>query len=153
MKSLSTLVAVAAFAVVGFSTDVVFAQGCCKAGLCRIPQIPSNTASATVPRSIPSFDSRPAAVPASQSAGVSAASVMEMTIANPVGSTGAIEYVLDGKSYTLEPGMSLSFRSTQPRKIEFKRGAEATAKYRVSRGMYEFAQTDRGWELYRSAAN
>jgi hypothetical protein len=144
LKTLSALVAVAAL---GLSADAVYAQGCCKAGLCRIPQIPSNTASATVPRSIPSFESQPASVQTASSS----ASVMEMSIANPVSSSGAIEYVLDGKSYTLEPGMSLTFRSTQPRKIEFKRGADASAKYRVSRGAYEFAQTDRGWELYRSA--
>jgi hypothetical protein len=80
------------------------------------------------------------------------ATVTQITLSNPAGSRAAVEYVLDGKSYVLEPGMSLTMAASQPRKIEFRRGENGTAKYRVSRGAYEFEQTDAGWQLYRLAA-
>jgi hypothetical protein len=78
--------------------------------------------------------------------------VTQVTLSNPAGSRAAVEYVLDGRSYVLEPGMSLTMAASQPRKIEFKGGANGAAKYRVSRGNYEFEQTDAGWQLYRLAA-
>jgi hypothetical protein len=149
IKSLSTLAAVAAFALVSFDAQSAQAQGCCKAGLCRIPSIPS-TASNSMAMMQPQIATR-ALRPVTTSG--DAAVLTQISLSNPSESRSAVEYVLDGKSYVLEPGMALTFNTSQARKIEFKRGTpENVARYRVSRGTYEFAQTEKGWELYRLAA-
>ena len=160
-KTFSLIAAVALFWVVGLAAESAQAQGCCKAGLCRIPTLPS-TASNSMSMLQPQIDAQMAArtvqpVRASNggvSNGNGGATLTQLALSNPAGSRTAVEYVLDGKSYVLEPGMTLSFATSQPRKIEFKRGGEETvARYRVSRGTYEFEQTAKGWELFRLAAN
>jgi len=152
-KSLSMLAAVAAFAVVGFGAQSAQAQGCCKAGLCRIPTLPS-TAATSMAMLQPQIDAQIATRalrPVTTNGDT--ATLTQISLSNPSGSRSAVEYVLDGKSYVLEPGMALTFNTSQARKIEFKRGAaESVARYRVSRGSYEFAQTEKGWELYRLAS-
>jgi hypothetical protein len=161
-KTFSMIAAVAVFFVVGFAADSAQAQGCCKAGLCRIPTLPS-TASNSMSMLQPQFDAQmaartvqPAATNGAARNGVAqngSATVTHITLSNPAGSRTGVEYVLDGKSYVLEPGMSLTMAASQPRKIEFKRGENGTAKYRVSRGTYEFEQSAQGWQLFRLAAN
>ena len=160
-KTFSMIAAVAVFSLVGFATDSAQAQGCCKAGLCQIPKLPS-TASNSMAMLQPQFDAQMAArsvqpVRASNggaSNGNGGATLTQLALSNPAGSRTAVEYVLDGKAYVLEPGMTLSFATSQPRKIEFKRdGGDTVARYRVSRGAYEFEQTEKGWQLFRLAAN
>jgi hypothetical protein len=145
---------VAVAAVLSLGARAASAQGCCKAGLCKIPQLPASGGSSQISSMLDQFDNgRTQARPASAaSVQPQAAAVTEMTLSNPLGSNQKIEYILDGKTYALEPGMSLSMRGTQARRIEFSRDGNGTkAAYRVSRGAYEFAQTDRGWELYRGS--
>lgn len=152
IKSLSMLAAVAAFSLVGFAAQSAQAQGCCKAGLCRIPTLPS-TAATSMAMMQPQIDAQIATRalrPVTTNGDT--ATLTQISLSNPSGSRSAVEYVLDGKSYVLEPGMALTFNTSQARKIEFKRGAENVARYRVSRGSYEFAQTEKGWELYRLAS-
>jgi hypothetical protein len=157
VKSLSTLAALAAFAVVGFAAQSAQAQGCCKAGLCRIPTLPSSP-SASASMLQPQMDAQMAyrSVGANSAAtngtAMNGATLAQFSLSNPSDSRSSVEYVLSGKSYTLEPGMTLTFNTSQPRKIEFKRSGETVAAYRVSRGSYEFSQNGNGWELYRLAA-
>jgi hypothetical protein len=139
-------------ALVGAGCGEAFGQGCCKAGLCRIPTLPKTSAQTdNLSRSLaaPSHTTMTSARSAERSD-----SVAQVSLVNPLDSGRTIEYMLDGVTHALEPGMTLTLRGTQPRKIEYLRGAAgdktAKAQYRVSRGMYEFAMTDGGWQLYRT---
>ncbi|RIK82127.1 MAG: hypothetical protein DCC68_07300 [Planctomycetota bacterium] len=148
--SFAALVAGAAVLVV---VDSASAQGCCKAGICKIPQIPSSaTNNAMLDSMLNARDSAVAARPVSQNpASASAAATTEISLVNPANSQAKIEYILDGKAYALEPGMTLTMKAAAARKIEFSRDGNGTkAAYKVSRGVYEFAATAKGWELYRT---
>lgn len=135
------------------SADSASAQGCCKAGICKIPQIPSSsTGNAMLDSMLDARGDAVAARPVSRNpAPAAAGATTEISLVNPANSQTKIEYILDGKAYALDPGMTLTMRAAAARKIEFSRdGAGAKAAYKVSRGVYEFAMTDKGWELYRT---
>jgi hypothetical protein len=134
------------------AADSASAQGCCKAGICKIPQIPSTTNNAMLDSMLNARDDAVAARAVSRNpAPVAAGAITEISLVNPVNSQTKIEYILDGKAYALEPGMSLTMKAAAARKIEFSRDGNGTkAAYKVSRGVYEFAMTDKGLELYRT---
>jgi hypothetical protein len=70
-------------------------------------------------------------------------------IHNPTEHT--INFTLDGeKEMTAGPGETVRLTEFADYQISFDRGDNfGTATYTVYEGLYEFAQTDRGWELYR----
>jgi hypothetical protein len=63
-----------------------------------------------------------------------------------------VNYTLDGQRFAMEP----DYRQTVTRTsvvIAFDRGGSfGQAKYRITEGWYEFAATERGWELYKQTA-
>ena len=145
--------AVATLVVLLSVADSASAQGCCKAGICRIPQIPASSTNNAMLDSMLDNRDAVAARQVSQNptpAATAGSAITEVSLVNPVNSQAKIEYILDGKAYALEPGMTLTMKAAAARKIEFSRNASAKAAYRVSRGVYEFAMTDKGWELYRT---
>lgn len=65
---------------------------------------------------------------------------------NPESNGASISYLLDGHSYTMEPGYSQ--RLERSYLIEFDRGGDyGTARYTIADGTFEFTITDRGWDL------
>jgi hypothetical protein len=51
---------------------------------------------------------------------------------------------------TVQPGETLRLTEYADYRISFDRGDRfGTATYTIYEGLYEFVQTDRGWELFR----
>ena len=74
-----------------------------------------------------------------------------ITITNPATNKAALNYTLDGTAYSIQPGYSQDFREDRAWVIQFSRGANLDqARYGLQSGLYSFASTDHGWELYRS---
>jgi hypothetical protein len=71
-------------------------------------------------------------------------------IVNPSDTRVALSYVLNGAVYTIRPGESQNLREDRAWVIEFGRGGSfGQARYGLLPGVYTFALTGRGWELYR----
>ena len=77
------------------------------------------------------------------SAGVTSGIVLINEADAPVG------FMVDSKSYSLEPSYYQTFRGASSGTVSFDRGTGETAKYQVTSGSYEFTATEKGWELYR----
>jgi hypothetical protein len=62
-----------------------------------------------------------------------------------------VHFTLDGqKQMSVGPGETLRLTEYADYQISFDRGDQSgTATYTIYEGLYEFAQTDRGWELFR----
>lgn len=62
-----------------------------------------------------------------------------------------VNFTLDGsRQMIVQPGETLRLTDYADYQISFDRGDQlGTATYTIYEGFYEFAQTDRGWELYR----
>ena len=73
-------------------------------------------------------------------------------IVNPSSSTNTLNYILNGKPYTIQPGYSQSLAAGETWKIQFNRGGTfGNGGYTLSGGTYTFTPTEKGWELYRKA--
>ena len=60
---------------------------------------------------------------------------------------------MNGQAYSLEAGQTKDLELTGNEVIEFDRGSgNDTARYSLSDGVYQFAATPQGWELYHSSA-
>jgi hypothetical protein len=72
-------------------------------------------------------------------------------IVNPAKNGVALSYTLDGNAFTILPGYSQDLREDRAWVIQFSRGANLDqTRYGLQSGVYTFARTDHGWELYRS---
>jgi hypothetical protein len=72
-------------------------------------------------------------------------------IVNPAESGVTLSYSLDGSDFTMAPGSSQEFQEDRAWAIQFSRGEGLDqARYGLQSGVYTFARTDRGVELYRS---
>ncbi len=72
-------------------------------------------------------------------------------VVNPADNQATLRYSVNGRQYSIRPGEQHDFTEPGPGVIEFDRGNNAgLAQYRLSGGVYTFAPTDRGWELFRS---
>ncbi len=60
-----------------------------------------------------------------------------------------VGFMVDGKTYSLEPAYFQAFRGAAAGTVSFDKGTGETAKYQVTSGTYEFTATEQGWELYR----
>ena len=60
-----------------------------------------------------------------------------------------VGFMVDSKTYSLEPAYYQAFRGATSGTVSFDRGTGETAKYQVTSGTYEFTATEKGWELYR----
>ena len=71
-------------------------------------------------------------------------------IVNPSSNTNTLNYILNGKSYTIQPGQSQPLAAGQTWVVEFDRGGTfGNGRYTLSGGTYTFTPTAQGWELYR----
>jgi hypothetical protein len=72
-------------------------------------------------------------------------------IVNPAKTGATVSYMLDGNAFTIPPGYSQEFQEDRAWVIEFSRGTNLDqTRYGLQSGVYKFARTDHGWELYRS---
>ena len=72
-------------------------------------------------------------------------------IINPAKNGATLNYTLDGNAFSLPPGYSQELREDRAREIQFSRGANlAPTRYGLQAGLYTFARTDGGLELYHS---
>jgi hypothetical protein len=72
-------------------------------------------------------------------------------IVNPAKSGVTMKYMLDGNAFTIPPGYSQEFQEDRAWVIEFSQGANMDQmRYSLRSGVYKFASTDHGWDLYRS---
>jgi hypothetical protein len=70
-------------------------------------------------------------------------------ITNPATNKVTLSYTLDGNPYTIPPGSSQDLVLDHPWVIEFSRGGNfGHGRYGLEPGLYTFAMTDHGWELY-----
>ncbi len=72
-------------------------------------------------------------------------------IVNPAKSGVTLNYLLNGAAYSIPPGYSQDLQEDRAWVIQFSRGPNLDqARYGLQTGVYTFARTDHGWELYRS---
>jgi hypothetical protein len=71
-------------------------------------------------------------------------------IVNPAKNGATLNYTLDGNAFTIPPGYSQELREDRAWVIEFSRGTNLDqTRYGLQSGVYTFARTDHGLELYR----
>ncbi len=69
-------------------------------------------------------------------------------LVNPTGSGANVRYFVNGREYTMEPGMSQKIPSGDW-VVEFDRGGNfGMASYSMQDGTYYFTPSERGWELF-----
>ncbi|MBV8384080.1 MAG: hypothetical protein JOZ63_15825 [Planctomycetaceae bacterium] len=74
-----------------------------------------------------------------------------LVLVNPKDSGGPVNYLLDGKPSTSEPGTSQTLSGQPSWLVEFDRGeASGQARYTLTEGTYTFTVTEKGWELYNT---
>lgn len=72
-------------------------------------------------------------------------------IVNPAKNNVTVSYTLDGTAFTIPPGYSQDLQEDRAWVIEFNRGTDLEpVQYGLQSGVYTFAVTDQGLELYRS---
>lgn len=72
-------------------------------------------------------------------------------VRNPAKSEVTLAYIIDdSREFSIAAGESQRLVERGKYTVEFDRGGQfGTARYTISEGLYEFTQTDHGWELYR----
>ncbi|MGO9112991.1 MAG: hypothetical protein ACLP9L_27475 [Thermoguttaceae bacterium] len=82
---------------------------------------------------------------------ISAPAVETVDIVNPTETQATLGFTVNGQTYSLEAGKTQELELTQNMVIEFNRGSDNnTGRYALSEGVYRFASTPQGWELYKS---
>ncbi|MGD0900591.1 MAG: hypothetical protein ABR915_22385 [Thermoguttaceae bacterium] len=72
-------------------------------------------------------------------------------IVNPAKTGASLSYLLNDSTFTIPPGSSQDFQEDRSWVIQFSRGANLDqARYGLQSGLYTFARTEHGWELYRT---
>jgi len=72
-------------------------------------------------------------------------------IVNPPDTRATLRYTLNGSLFTIPPGYAQKLNSDREWVIQFSRGnGLGAARYSLEPGLYRFAGTDHGWELYRA---
>lgn len=75
-------------------------------------------------------------------------------IVNPMENRVALSFTLNGTQTTLQPGETRDLQNDRQWVIQFDRGAQfGTASYSLDSGVYTFAGTSNGWELYHQPPN
>ncbi len=63
-----------------------------------------------------------------------------------------VNYVLNGKSYTMQPGYTQTLSAGKTWSISFDKGNDqGTARYTLDEGTYAFNTTDAGWDLFKQS--
>ena len=74
---------------------------------------------------------------------------LPIKITNPATSGVTLSYTLNGVAYSIAPGHSQDLILDRSWVINFSRGRNfGEARYGLESGLYSFAPTDHGWELY-----
>ena len=69
---------------------------------------------------------------------------------NPSSTQGVVHFLIGRQTHSLEPGQTRRFELDDIGDVRFHRGGEfGDARQKVSPGEYEFAVSDRGWDLVR----
>ncbi len=72
-------------------------------------------------------------------------------IVNPAETQTTLGFAVNDQNYSLEAGQTQDVELADSTVIEFDRGSgNDTARYSLSEGVYHFASTPQGWELFRS---
>ncbi len=72
-------------------------------------------------------------------------------IVNPAETQTTLGFAVNGRAYSLEAGKAQDLELADSAVVEFDRGSgNETGRYSLSEGVYSFASTPQGWELYRS---
>lgn len=72
----------------------------------------------------------------------------QIVIRNAAENGGVVHFLVDREVYSLQPGQSESFPAGRKYRIHFDRGADfGNSLLEISAGEYQFAVTDRGWQL------
>ena len=75
-------------------------------------------------------------------------------IVNPADTGATLNFAVNGQQYSLAPGQQQDLNVNAGSVIEFDRGGSGgTVAYSLSPGLYSFAQTPQGWELYNQSAS
>ena len=75
---------------------------------------------------------------------------LPIKITNPAANGVALSYTLNGVVYSIPPGYSQDLVEDRSWVIDFSRGADmGVARYSLEPGIYSFAHSGRGWELFR----
>jgi len=81
-----------------------------------------------------------------------AAATGPIKLSNPKKNSVALNYTLNGHSYSIQPGHSQALGAGSVWTIQFDRGGSfGQARYSLSSGTYTFKATDKGWDLYRKS--
>lgn len=73
-----------------------------------------------------------------------------VVIANPDYTRTAVNYLVNNRTYRTEPGENLKLDRAGSYLVEFDRGGSfGRARYNLSRGVYIFVPSARGWDLFR----
>lgn len=79
--------------------------------------------------------------------------VEPIQIVNPAGNGVTLSYTLNGYRFAIPPGHVQNLDDDRQWVIEFDRGGSfGPGRYILGPGVYNFASTDHGWELYRMVA-
>jgi hypothetical protein len=69
---------------------------------------------------------------------------------NPGDTKSTLSFVVDGRTFNLQAGFQQEYTIHPGSTISFDRGPDkGTATYSLTPGIYQFAATENGWELYR----
>lgn len=76
----------------------------------------------------------------------------KISISNPTDSGGSVNYVLNGSSYSIQPGQTQSLDNDRVWTIDFASGGpRGNVRYTLSPGQFKFVVKESGWELVRAA--
>lgn len=76
----------------------------------------------------------------------------KITILNPAGSGGSVNYNLNGSDYTIREGSVQSFDNDRTWVVSFGSGGpKGDIRYTLSPGLFKFKVIGAGWELVRAA--
>ena len=77
---------------------------------------------------------------------------LPIRITNPATNNVTLNYVLNDVTYSIPPGSSQDFLLDRSWVVSFNRGGNfGSARYGLEAGLYTFANTDHGWELFHGA--
>jgi hypothetical protein len=77
---------------------------------------------------------------------------LPIRITNPATNGVTLSYMLNGVTYSIAPGYSQDLTLDRSWVVNFSRGGNfGEARYGLEPGLYSFAPTDHGWELFHGA--
>jgi hypothetical protein len=83
-----------------------------------------------------------------------APAVATVQIVNPAETQTTLGFAVNGQTYSLDAGKTQELQLTGNTVIEFDRGGSENdpGRYTLSGGVYRFASTPQGWELYKASS-